>query len=311
MKSKLAQQSHRLETFDHEALEISWLLPGSKSDHVALGVTRSWPCLCGLENFFCPYHLTTSHWAWLTASVHFTAAADTPLFPTESGNHPNKVQVVDTFEALGAAMGQPLQDHVGTRRFGGHTPRVTGARILVAGGMDLNTVRIMARHSGDTILRYVAEAPLKSLRADLGLSSIPGAETPSMHFMAGDKHKLSAIVRARVQKLEDALTRLEGIVQAQAQDVVALATGFARTDNRVYVQNTCTATIHMARCGGEGRTICGWPYARARARGPELPFRTVNSLVDIPGMLLCEKCLPTERAVAVGRFDAELSADEL
>ena len=89
-------------------------------------------------------------------------------------------------------------------------------------------------------------------------------------------------------------------MQTQAQDVVALATGFARTDNRIYVQNTSTATIHIARCGDDGRTICGWPYARARARGPDIPVRTINSLVDIPGMLLCEKCLPTERAVAVG-----------
>jgi len=80
--------------FDHEALEISWLLPGSKSDHMALGVTRSWPCLCGLENFFCPYHLAVAHWAWLTASRHYTDAASTPLFPTEGGSHPNKVQVL-------------------------------------------------------------------------------------------------------------------------------------------------------------------------------------------------------------------------
>ena len=91
---------------------------------------------------------------------------------------------------------------------------------------------------------------------------------------------------------------------------MALATGFARTDNRLYVQNT-TATIQLARGGDEGRAICGWPYARARARGLELSFRTVQCLNDIPGMLLCEKCLPTERAIAVGRFDAELSADEL
>ena len=106
------------------------------------------------------------------------------------------------------------------------------------------------------------------------------------------------------------LTRLESIVQSQAQDVVAMATGFARTDNRVYVQNTTTATIHMARGGDDGRTICGWPYARARARGTELPYRTIQNLIDIPGMLLCEKCLPTERAIAVGRFEADLSADE-
>ena len=126
----------------------------------------------------------------------------------------------------------------------------------------------------------------------------------------GEKQKLPAAVRARVQKLEDALIRLEGIVQTQAQDGVALATGFARTDNRIYVQNTATATIHVARSDDDGRTVCGWPYARARARGPEIPYRTISSLRDIPGMMLCEKCLPTERAVAVGRDIAELSAGE-
>jgi len=128
--------------------------------------------------------------------------------------------------------------------------------------------------------------------------------------MTGNKSKLPAIVRARVDKLENALKRLEATVQSQAQDVVALATGFARTDKRIYVQNTMTATIHMARCGDDGRTICGWHYARSRARGPEVPFRSIHSLNDLPGMLLCEKCLPTERAVALSRFEAELSADE-
>ena len=116
-------------TFDSEAMEITWLLPGPKSDHMALGVQRSWPCLCGLDNFFCPYHLALEHWAWLIANEHYTCAAESSLFPTTLGNRANKVQVVDTFEALGAAMGQQLHDHVGTRRFGGHTPRVTGSRV--------------------------------------------------------------------------------------------------------------------------------------------------------------------------------------
>ena len=35
-------------------LELAWLLPGSKSDHLALGVKRSWGCLCELPNFARP-----------------------------------------------------------------------------------------------------------------------------------------------------------------------------------------------------------------------------------------------------------------
>ena len=31
-------------SWDHEALEITWLVSGSKSDPLALGVKRTWPC---------------------------------------------------------------------------------------------------------------------------------------------------------------------------------------------------------------------------------------------------------------------------
>ena len=120
----------------------------------------------------------------------------------------------------------------------------------------------------------------------------------------------SALVRTRVRKLEASLLRLEGVVQAQARDVVAITTGFARTDNRVYVQNTVTAAIHMAKSCDNGHTVCGWPYSRARKRGSGLPYRIVNSLVDMPGAMMCERCLPTERAIAIRRYDADMSADE-
>ena len=113
-------------------------------------------------------------------------------------------------------MGQPLDDHVGARRFGGHTPRITGSRVLAAAGMEVNKLRIIARHSGDTILRYVSDAPLKSLRADLGLRIMPGSEPQYLQFMQNGGTSLSAIVSARVQKLEESLARLEGVVQAQA-----------------------------------------------------------------------------------------------
>ena len=146
----------------------------------------------------------------------------------------------------------------------------------------------MARHSGDFILRYVADAPLKSLRADLGLRNLPSKDTPSLQFMQNGGTSTSALVRARVRKPDASLLRLEGVMQAQAQDVVAMATGFARTDNRVYEQSC-----------DNGHTVCGWPYARARKRGPGQPYRRVNSLVDMPGAMMCEKCSPIERAIAV------------
>jgi hypothetical protein len=93
---------------------------------------------------------------------------DSPLFPAVGGGAPSKVAVVGTFEALGSLIGQPLLSEVGIRLFGGHSPRVTGAQLLAAAGVEISKVRILARHSGDAILRYVSDAPLKSLRAELG-----------------------------------------------------------------------------------------------------------------------------------------------
>ena len=66
----------------------------------------------------------------------------------------------------------------------------------------------------------------------------------------------------------------------------------------------------MAKSRDNGHTMCGWPYARARKRGAGLPYRIVNSLVDMPGTMMCERCLPTERAIAIGRHEADMSADE-
>ena len=44
--------------------------------------------------------------------------------------------------------------------------RVTGARTLAALGVEISKIKILARHSGDAIYRYVADTPLTTLRTD-------------------------------------------------------------------------------------------------------------------------------------------------
>lgn len=93
----------------------------------------------------------------------------------------------------------------------------------------MNKIHISPRCSGETILRYVAEAPLLSLRADLSLVPRPGAASSStVSFAAGASDAASNSMNARIQKLEAATVNIESTVQAQGQDVVGLATGFAR-----------------------------------------------------------------------------------
>jgi len=164
-------------TFDEELCELTWNLPGSKSDHKALGVKRTWPCICGHLAVACPYHLAKLHMEWHNASTH-SSELDAPLFPNAKGGMPTKASVVSTLEAIGSSLQQATWSEDGLRLLGGHSARVTGAQLFAALGIYINKIRILARHSGETIMRYVQDAPLKSLTAELSwCPSLLGAET--------------------------------------------------------------------------------------------------------------------------------------
>ena len=121
--------------------------------------------------------------AWLDAS-HHSVEPDAPLFPKVKGAMPSKATVVTLFEAIGTLLQQALWSDEGIRLFGGHSARVTGAQIFATAaiGIDVDKIRILARHSGETIMRYVQDAPLRSLRSDLGLT--PQGTMPSLFAVA-------------------------------------------------------------------------------------------------------------------------------
>ena len=289
-------------SFDHADKELTWNLPGSKTDPMALGTSRTWGCLCDLPGFACPYHLAVEHFDWLLQHPLYRPGPAFPLFPTECGNHAPKAKVVETFEMLGTLLGQPLVSPEGLRLFGGHTARVTGAQTFAVAGLEVNKIRILARHSGDTILRYVSDAPLRTLRADLGLTA---SATPSFTHSMGPGAKAAGItqLRTRIAALENKLNSLETSVQSQSQDMVGLAAGYLQQAHRVYIQNLVSAAVHIV--AGEGRTACGWKFAKSRT-----DTRTLASLSGVPGIMLCEACLPSERAVACALGPAALSDDE-
>jgi hypothetical protein len=175
-------------------------------------------------------------------------------------------------------------------------------------GVEIAKLRILARHSGDQILRYVQDAPLRCLRTDLGLPA-NGGPAGSLSFRAAGG--IPAPVRARIRKLEDTIDALRAEVTTVAGDMVSLATGFARTDDRIFVQNTITAKVHQARPNDDGSTLCSWRFIAARRKGPGKCFRFINNLVNLPGTMLCEACLPTEHAIAKAVQTADLSGDEM
>ena len=76
-------------------------------------------------------------------------------------------------------------------------------------------------------------------------------------------------------KLPSFSSVMEEELQPQSQELVGIATGFARTDDRVFVQNTVTATVHQAKAHDGGHTMCGWRYAgRTKTwKRPAVPHR--------------------------------------
>ena len=107
----------------------------------------------------------------------------------------------------------------------------------------------------------------------------------------------------RIASLEAKLSSLETTVQSQSQDMVGIAAGYLQQTPRTYIQNLTSAAVHIV--AGEGRTACGWKFAKSRTE-----TRTLGTLSGVPGIMLCEACLPSERAVACALGPAALSDDE-
>ena len=67
-----------------------------------------------------------------------------------------------------------------------------------------------------------------------------------------------------------------------------------------------TAAVHYAKTNDDRRTICGWRFVSARRqRGSGPAYRVMHNLREVPGMLMCESCLPTERATALNLLEVE------
>jgi hypothetical protein len=207
------------------------------------------------------------------------AALSMPLLYTAEGVAPSKAKVVETFEALASQCGMPLLSPDRLRLYGGHSARVTGAQALAAHGIDVNKIRILARHSGEAILRYVADAPLKTLRSDLGLPPTSAAAAASASTGLHPSH------RDTMTKLQSALSRLD----AHDADIAALRTLASNAPAIIYVQNTESSAIHALRSTDAAHTICGWHVGLTR-KGKS-GVRWLSSTSSEPWWLLCEKCL--------------------
>lgn len=264
---------------------VTWTLSASKTDPMAFGVTRTLGCLCGHSTLPCPFHLALSvarsvrRYAidYGLTSDEFSAL---PLFHDGTGHAPTKAGMVLTFEHLAQQCGFPLCSADGARLYGGHSPRVAGAQALASAGAEVAQVRIFARHSGDAILRYVAESPLATMRHDLGKRA---ASTKGLSDTAAFKTFL-----AQFQNLAE---------KVAAQDsAIAALTALSSDRVLVYVQNLHTMKIHGQRAGDSSSTICGMKVGVARIKRGGIRF--LNTISGEDWRILCECCLRPELEAA-------------
>jgi len=121
-----------------------------------------------------------------------------------------------------------------------------------------------------------------------------------------------------VRSLESALAKLDAQLKQHAADLLQVRTE-VREAGQVkpsYWQNNDTATVHLIRPYDSCRTVCGYefkgPTYRTKKAYKASCHRYFDSLQDIPGTIMCERCLPAERSAALARdiTGAEVSADE-
>ena len=161
-------------------------------------------------------------------------------------------------------------------------------------------------------MRYVKDAPLASIRRDLGLASrIKQVASSSSTDSRVTDHK------RRITSLETTVAGLARIIEGHAAELAQLTAASRAAPAGDFIQNTATSKVHMASTTDIGRARgCGWQFDgatfRARRRVPAKSFRILPNLDGIPGDMICERCLPDQMAAAFARdlVHESLSGDE-
>ena len=133
---------------------------------------------------------------------------------------------------------------------------------------------------------------------------------------------VDTVSQQRLHSLTVPMTRLEELVEEQNQEIAGIRAAAAADPVTSYVQHTVLDTVHRLRPSDDTRTICGicitttfraQPHSRSHRRVNVKTYTPICSLADIPGILLCERCLRTERTAALANelIDAALSGDEM
>ena len=244
---------------------VDWTLPASKTDVRALGKVRRWECVCsGDFTRPCPFHAIVNQLEILRSSHR--GEGSSPLFPTISGGFVDKRHVVTSIEFVARLIGEALTGFGGVRRFGGHSLRVTGARLMAGMGISIVLIQLMARWSSEAVLRYVAEAPLQ------GMSNAyrKGLSTSALGTSAEETSRQLEVVKS--ETVQD--KRLIHYLQQEVATLKAIED--VKVKNMGYIVNTESGVVHRPVVWAKDvvpihwRTACGWAFGFRWCRRWEL-----------------------------------------
>jgi len=193
-----------------------------------------------------------------------------PLFLTQLGNFAEKRHVVESLELVALRVGEPLTDVHGSRRFGGHSLRVTGTRTLASMGIDVLLIQLMARWSSDVVLRYVSEAPLAAITDVFRGRARTGANR--LQHLGDDPADLADQRRAaKASPVAD--PRTVGYLAEELSLAAAKAERGAALPAQELMLNTSSGVLHRPLVWSRTvpphswRTECGWPFGAAALPG--------------------------------------------
>ena len=151
---------------DAERCTESFSLSGSKTDPQAIGVVRTWGCVCsGNRDLPCPYHSAVAIQDHLmqTFGINGVLPIDMPLFPDEHGQWCTGAGFISTITVMIRRAGIREHDALGRSCIGEHVWRISGARHLAALDVPTPIIMRLARWESAIVLRYIADAPLSPL----------------------------------------------------------------------------------------------------------------------------------------------------
>ena len=244
-----AARTNHITIHDSHA-SASWLLPSSKTDCRAVGVTRTLDCMCGVVELrgICPVsilQLQLNRVASLAACLGCDASS-LPLFPDARGLEVSRANAVATIVGLSQRSGFRTTAPNGSQLYGGHSLRTGGATLYASMGVHPLRIQALGRWRSPLVLHYAGEAMASNVVKDLKrgnfnpLSTGPAAPSDT------------AVI------IERLCSRLSALEQNMA------ATEPSTCEDEAVVVNVATQCLHkivVSDTTHASRTICGWQFA--------------------------------------------------